>query len=380
MRQLTYIKKEVLEWWEVAEPKLSSSKAAIVRPFIVGRCDADKIFLFNNYTTAIRTGLAIHYLDPVVTDLLGSHPYKGPIAVGHECVAEVVEIGDEVADFAVGDKVIVPWAISCGSCLMCQVGRPSHCDEAGDTLLSAYGFGSSTGPWGGAMSDKVLVPFADAMLVSVPENIDPLSLASASDNIPDAWRTVGPYLEKYPEAPVLVAAKGAESIGLYAVAIAKAMASSRVTYLDSDTQRLSTAEALGAEVIPIPQGKENAWYKKHAPRIRGIYPISVDTSACAGGLQFAIRSLDRGGVCTSVGFYFQKGTPIPLMQMYANDVTLKTGVSHPRADLPAVLSLIKSGKFQPEKITSQVARWDDAAEAYLERTQKLVIQRDPLYD
>jgi alcohol dehydrogenase len=94
-----------------------------------------------------------------------------------------------VSAFKRGDKVIVPWAISCGGCFNCKSGLTSKCSDAGDTYLSAYGFGQSMGPWGGMVSDLVRVPFADAMLVPVPEDIDPVSLASASDNIPDGWRT-----------------------------------------------------------------------------------------------------------------------------------------------------------------------------------------------
>ncbi|HOX83398.1 MAG TPA: hypothetical protein PLJ60_03590 [Chryseolinea sp.] len=61
--------------------------------------------------------------------------------------------------------------------------------------------------------------------------------------------------------------------------------------------------------------------------------------------------------------------------MYANDSTLHTGISHPRASLPDVLDLIGSKKFQPEKITTLLANWEDTTEAYLERTTKVVIHR-----
>ena len=187
MRQLTYIKKNRLRWWDVEEPELESPMDAIVRPLAAARCDGDKVFLFNDITTPMRVGLALHYLDPVTTDLLGRNPYKGPIPVGHECVAEIVSCGDEVAFFKRGDKVVVPWAISCGACLHCASSLTSKCLKAGETFLSAYGFGESMGTWGGMVSDFLRVPFADNMLVRVPKGVDPVSLASASDNIPDGW-------------------------------------------------------------------------------------------------------------------------------------------------------------------------------------------------
>jgi threonine dehydrogenase-like Zn-dependent dehydrogenase len=378
MKQLTYIKKNTLEWWDVKEPVLQFASDAIVRPFAAARCDGDKVFLFNDITSLMQIGVALHYLDPITIDVLGKKPFKGPIPVGHECIAEIVSCGDEVKKFKVGDKVIVPWAISCGSCFLCKSGLTSKCSKAGDTYLSGYGFGEAMGPWGGMISDRFRVPFADNMLVSVPDGVDPISLASASDNIPDGWRTVAPFLKEKPEAPVLIVGGAAASIGLYAAATAVALGSPKVDYVDYGVARLEIAASLGANPIQIPARRRVTWYRKNAPRRNGDYPITVDASANREGLNFAIRSLAPGGICTSVGYYFQKGTSIPLMQMYANSSTLHTGISHPRADLPEVVELIKSKKFQPEKITTVLAKWDDAAEAFLERTTKVVVHRPAL--
>lgn len=128
------------------DPTLSSEKEAIVRPIVAGRCDGDMVFLAHNFTLPIKIGVALHYLDPVVTSALGKHPFKGPIAVGHECVAEIVSLGGNVKNFKMGQKVIVPWAISCGQCSECQQGLTSHCTAHPETTLSAYGFGSAAGP------------------------------------------------------------------------------------------------------------------------------------------------------------------------------------------------------------------------------------------
>jgi len=242
-----------------------------------------------------------------------------------------------------------------------------------------YGFGDALGPWGGMISDKFRVPFAENMLVKIPDGIDPTSLASASDNIPDGWRTVAPFLKEKPGAPVLVVGGAAESIGLYAAGIAIALGSSKVDYLDYLPARLAIAKSLGANPIEIPKQNRSKWYRQNSPDISGHYPITVDASMNQDGLRFAIRSLAPGGVCTTVGYYFQKGTSIPLMQMYANDSKLHTGVAHARASLPDVLQLIASKKFQPEKITTLLASWGDATEAYLERTTKVVIHRPSIF-
>lgn len=149
--------------------------------------------------------------------------------------------------------------------------------------------------------------------------------------------------------------------------------------MDYVVARLEIAESLGANPIQIPKKQRATWYRRNAPRRNGGYPITVDASAAREGIVFAIRSLAPGGTCTSVGYYFQNGTSLPLMQMYTNSSTLHTGISNARADLPGVLELIKSKKFQPEKITTVLADWDDAPEAFLERTTKVVVHRSSLF-
>jgi len=139
------------------------------------------------------------------------------------------------------------------------------------------------------VSDALRVPWADAMLERVPGEIDPLSLASASDNIPDAYRTVGPCLERTPGAPVLVMGGAAKSIGLYAVGIAKALGSSRVDYLDTDTGRLDLAEQMGGN--PIQVERSASWYRKGTPPLHGGYPITVEASSSTAGLSYTLGAV-----------------------------------------------------------------------------------------
>jgi alcohol dehydrogenase len=139
--------------------------------------------------------------------------------------------------------------------------------------MSTYGLGTMGGlEWGGLLADFALVPHADAMLVKLPESVDPIAAASASDNLPDAWRTVGPQLAADPGAEVLVIGgdAGPNSIGLYAAGLAVALGAARVTYLDHQPDRLSVAAALGVEVIDGPP-----------PRKVGSFPITVDASGDA---------------------------------------------------------------------------------------------------
>ena len=375
MRQLVYVKKCHLEWRPLSLPRLLEPTDALVRPFVAARCDADLVPLFGNYSTPLRAGIALHIIDKGVTDAFGTHPYRGPFPIGHECVAEVVEIGEAVRSVAVGDHVVVPWSISCGQCETCAAGLTSKCQARAEHPAQGYGFGPAMGEWGGMICDLLRVPYADNMLIHVPRGVDPIDVASASDNLPDAWRTVGPFLARNPGAPVLIAGGSARSIGLYSAGIAVACGSARVDYVDDDRARLEIAQRLGAN--PIESSQSSAWYKRRLPPLRGGYPITVDASANPARLDFALRSLSPGGNCTSVGYYFFAGTKLPLWQMYVNCSSLHTGLSHPHVDAQKVLDLVQRGRFQPGIVNTLVADWDDAPEALLARTTKVVLARSP---
>ena len=341
MQQLTYIGPGELAWREVATPKLSSDRAALVRPLAVATCDLDALILS------------------------GRSPFAAPFPLGHECVAEVIDIGDGVRTISPGQRVSVPFQISCGDCAACGRGRTGNCRTEGS--MATYGFGPAAARWGGFLSDSVLVPFADHMLVAVPDTLEPVAVASASDNISDAWRSVGPPLDREPRAPVLVVGgAGPGSIGLYAVAIALALGSEAVTYADSDQRRLDLAESLGARPLGTP------W-----PERVGPFPITVDANGTHEGIELALSSTAPDGICTSTAIYFGEQPRLPLLEMYVKIVTFKTGRVHARPVMPEVLRLAELGAFQPELVTTRVVDWSDAVEALLERDWTKLILRAP---
>jgi alcohol dehydrogenase len=229
-----------------------------------------------------------------------------------------------------------------------------------------YGFGAFGGGWGGFLADLVRVPFADAMLLRVPPGLDPRAIASASDNIPDAWRTVAPHLSRLPGAEVLVLGGGARSISLYATGIALALGARAVTYYDTDARRLGIASDLGADAIEGPP----------PGRPEGRFPIVVDGGASRESLAFASRSTSPGGHCTHVGIIYEPETPIPLLEMYTAGLTLHVGRAMARADLPAVLEFLAGGRFDPEPVTDRVLGFREADTALLEPHTKLVFARD----
>ena len=142
---------------------------------------------------------------------------------------------------------------------------------------------------------------------------------------------------------------------------------------------LAIAERLGAN--PIPLRPRARWLRGGLPPLPTRYPIAVDASNREAGLEFAIRALAPGGVCTAVGFYFRCGTPLPLWHMYLKGARLHVGVSNARADLPDVLDLIASGRFDPTRVTARVSRWDESPDAFLDRgPAKVVVARPSGFD
>ena len=126
---------------------------------------------------------------------------------------------------------------------------------------------------------------------------------------------------------------GAGDVALYAVAVAVALGSEQVDYVDIDARRLAVAERLGAHAIERPVDGSRL----------GRYPITVDHSGDVAGLHSALRSTEPEGTCTSTAIYFAAETALPLLEMYTRGVEFRTGRVNARAAIPHVLELVEAG-------------------------------------
>jgi alcohol dehydrogenase len=143
------------------------------------------------------------------------------------------------------------------------------------------------------------------------------------------------------------------------------MGASAVTYVDPDPGRRDIARRLGVgNLLAGPPS-----------RLRPEYDVTVEASASEPGLSVAIRSTRPGGVCTSVGIYYQTMTRMPLLAMYGTGITFVHGRVNSRTCMHEVLPIIQSGRFRPEVVTGLTAAWDDAAEALLDPAAKVVVTR-----
>lgn len=339
MRQLTCTAPGKIEWREVPAPELGGDGEALVRPLAVARCDIDRFL----------TG--------------GVFPSDAPFALGHECVGEITALGDGVRGLEVGQRVVVAFQVSCGACPACGAGHSGVCERM--PVLSDYGMRPLSGvEYGGMLSDRVRVPFAEAMLHPVPDGLDPADLASVSDNVLDGFRAVAPHLEAAPGSEVLVVAHGLPSIPLYAVQAARALGAARVDFASNDPEALALAERLGARPVATDFGKPE-----------GRYPIVVDAGLSPEGLRYAVASTRPEGTCQCVSFYAGPGTPLPLGRMYTLGIRFLVGRAHACALLPRVVPLVAAGRLRPGEVTTRRVAWEDAPEAFGEPAVKLVVER-----
>jgi alcohol dehydrogenase len=340
MRQLTFIKPGQFEWHDVAAPRIAADTDALVRPIAVARCDLDFYIAH------------------------GRAPFAGPFAFGHEAIGVVTDAGPK-ARVVPGQRVIVPFQLSCGRCDACRRGLTDTCSAF--PPRAAYGLKPSCGTeFGGAISELMHVPYADFMLLDLPEGLDPVTVASLPDNMPDGWRAVAPHLKARPGARVLVLGGLAQSVTLYAAGLAVSLGAGEVLYLDDNAERRAIAQCLGARVEPLELSERRPLK----------FDIVVDGNGDPDALRFAIQSTVPHGVLTSVAMYFDELVGLPLRHMYARGITFHTSRVRARAELPDLIAHCAHGHFHPEAVVTKVVPFSNAIEGALDPTSKVVWTND----
>ncbi len=337
MKALHFVKVGKLEWHDAADLRVQGPLEAVVRPIASTTCDLDR---------RIIGGLV---------------SFGEDFPIGHECVAEVLETGDKVRAVRPGDIVVVPWHICCGVCGECRRGLSAACSAAPG--IAGYGI-PIAGNWGGLFSEQVRVPFADGMLVRLPDGVDPATAASASDNLTEAYIATSRGLAKHPGAPVLVVSS-LPSLGLFAADHAMAGGACRVDFVDASEDRREAARLLGAFVHPA-----------ILPEFDMRFPVVIGVAREPELLAAAVRCLAPGGHMSNAAVFFSD-TPMPLWEMYKRDVTFSTGTASVSPHLPKVLELLRCGHIHPERVMSTHG-WEDATQALLEPHLKPVIVRPRL--
>lgn len=271
--------------------------------------------------------------------------FPAPIPVGHEMAGEVVATGEDVEAWAVGDRVIVPFQVSCGACAACDRHHFAACVPHGARAGAAFGFGEAGGGHAGAVADVVLL----------------------ADNVVDGWRAISPGLAETPGADVLIVGGLAPSIALAAVLTAIGHGAGRVTVADDDPDRLAVAETIGATPLLV----EGDWTQR-LPEAH----VGVENTGIPAGLAAALRATEPYGRCTSVAIHFQSPVPMPLLRMYTKGITFQTSRADARRHLPAVLDDIAAGRLDLDRPPVTVAPLVEADEHWLTPATKLALAAD----
>lgn len=284
----------------------------------------------------------LHYLDH------GVPTFKPPpIILGHEAAGTVAAVGEGVADWSEGDRVLIPAVLSCGRCRFCRMGRENLCERL--EMLGNH--------IDGAYAEFVAVNASE--LVAVPEEI-PLEKASV---IADAVST--PYHAVKHRGRVrtgdTVAVVGCGGVGLNIVQCAAA-AGGRVIAVDLNEERLEIARTLGAEEAINPEGVERL--DKHVRKLTaGGVDVAFEAIGQPATIEMAFSLLRKGGRLCVIGFSHEPAT-IPVGKLMFFELEMVGSLGCGGGDYPEIVELVRQGKLQLDPVVSGTIPLDDIEEGF----------------
>jgi threonine dehydrogenase-like Zn-dependent dehydrogenase len=358
---------------DVPEPKILDPRDAIVKITATAICGSD-LHLLDGYLPAME---------------------KGDI-MGHEPMGEVVEVGPAVKNLEVGDRVVVPFTISCGECFFCKKGLYSACDNSnpnaevakkimGHSPTGMFGYSHLTGGFAGGQAEYLRVPFADVGPIKVPDDLTDEQVLFLSDAYPTGYMAAE---NAEIEEGDSVAVWGCGPVGQFAMKSALMFGAGRIFAIDNVPERLGMARReSGAE--PINFDEVNV-YETLQELTAGRGPDrcidAVGCEALAGGmpdglldsmktasfmatdrvhvLRQAIWSCRKGGTISIPGAYVGAGDKIPVGALMNKGLTLKTGQTHMQKYMPMCLERIQNGEIDPSFIITHEVPLEDAPQMY----------------
>ena len=356
----------------VPDPKLLNPRDAIVKVTATVSCGSD-LHLVGGYVPTMRAG-----------DILG-----------HEFLGEIVEIGSEVRNRKVGDRVVVNSFIACGQCWYCLQGKTSLCDNTntapglndalfGATLGGCFGFGYTTGGYAGSHAEYVRVPFVDVGSFLIPDGVTDAQAVFASDAVPTGWMGAA---ESGIQAGDIVAVWGAGGVGQMAARSAMLLGASRVVVIDRIPERLAQVrDVIGAETINYEEvdlqpelreltgGRgadvaiEAVGLEAHSPGIDGMYDklktnlkLATDRPTAVRQALFGVR---KGGSVFVLGVYSGFVDKFPLGAMMNKGLTIRTGQQNGHQYIPMLLERIQRGEISTDHLATHTMSLEDAPHGY----------------
>ena len=321
--------------------------------------------------------------------------------LGHEGVGVVEELGDDVRNLEVGDRVVIPSTIACGSCNYCRAGYYAQCLKANpngpDAGTAFFGGPEATGPFDGLQAEKARIPFANVGLVKLPDEVSDDDALLISDIFPTAW--FGAELAEVSDGDT-VAVFGCGPVGLFAILSAQLQGAGRVLAVDQHADRLDHARSLGAETVDFSSEDPVETLRRLTGGTgpdRVIDAVGVDAESPGSGrdddgaheveevapetpgsgsgfnqpgdrptqaIRWAVDAVAKAGTVSIIGVYPPDAETFPIGAAMNKNLALNMGNCNHRRYIPDLVALVRDGTVKPSEVITQVDDLTGAIDAY----------------
>ena len=357
---------------DVPDPKILNARDAIVKITSTAICGSD-LHLYDGYIPTMEKG-----------DILG-----------HEFMGEVVEVGGEVRNLQAGDRVVVPFPISCGNCWSCQHELYSLCENSnpnaaiaetlmGHTPAGLFGYSHMLGGYAGGQAQYARVPYADVGPLKVPDDLTDEQVLFLSDILPTGYMAAE-NCNIHPGD--VIAIWGAGPVGQLAIKCAYLLGAERVIAIDRFDYRLRMArEQGGAETLNYEEVNVLAALKDmtggrgpdacidavgmeaHGTGVVGAYDKVKQTAGLESDrptvLRQVIMACRNGGTLSIAGVYGGFIDKVPFGSIMNRSLTLRSGQTHVQRYMRPLLQRIENGEMDPSFIITHRMSLSDAPRAY----------------
>ena len=363
---------------EVPDPTIQEPTDAIVR-----------------LTASAICGTDLHFIRGSMSDM------KPGTILGHEGVGVIEEIGEDVRNLQIGDRVVICSTIGCGYCNYCRAGYYAQCSNSNpngpDAGTAFFGGPASTGPFDGLQAEKARIPYANVTCVKLPDDVGDDDAVLLSDIFPTAW--FGARLADVADGDT-VAVFGAGPVGMFTILSAQLQGAGRVFAVDEIPSRLEQARRLGAEVVdfssedPVETLKRltggsgpdriidavgidaespgddrseelASEVEEEAPEQPGAdSPIRRPGDAPSQALRWEVQALAPAGTLSLIGVYPPAAEHFPIGLAMNKNITMRMGNCNHRRYVPELVELVRTGAVRPSAIITQIDELQGAVEAY----------------
>jgi threonine dehydrogenase-like Zn-dependent dehydrogenase len=379
MKATCWVGKGKVRVEEVPDPKILNSRDAIVRITSTAICGSD-LHLVNGFIPTVEKG-----------DVLG-----------HEFMGEVVELGPDVRNLQVGDRVVVPFAISCGNCGACNAGMFSLCENSnpnawmpeklwGFSPCGIFGYSHMTGGYAGGQAEYARVPFADVGPMKVPDGMPDEQALFLTDIFPTGY--MGAEMCNIQPGDT-IAVFGCGPVGQFAIKSAYMLGAERVIAIDRFPYRLHMAREQGGadtinyEEVDVQEAIREMTGGRGADACIDAVGMEAHTDSPAYwvdrakqavkietdrpfALRAAIAACRNGGTVSVIGVYGGFIDTFPMGAVMNRSLTIRAGQTHVHRYMRPLMERIEKGEIDPSFVITHRMRLEEAPVGYDLFTNKL---------